>query len=57
MFHHRSHTWANNELAHGKHDFDSIVWPFVFAPQMLQALKDHIGTQLGLGYTIKQIYD
>jgi len=28
-----------------------------FAPQMSQALKDHIWTQLGLGYTIKQIYD
>jgi hypothetical protein len=24
---------------------------------MSQALKDHIWTQLGLGYTIKQIYD
>jgi hypothetical protein len=24
---------------------------------MSQALKDHIWTQLGLGYTVKQIYD
>jgi hypothetical protein len=28
-----------------------------FTPQMSQALKDHIWIQLGLGYTIKQIYD
>jgi hypothetical protein len=28
-----------------------------FAPRMSQALKDHIWTQLGLGYTIKQIYE
>jgi hypothetical protein len=34
---------------HGKDDLDSIV-------RMLKALKDHIWTQLGLGYTIKQIY-
>jgi hypothetical protein len=31
--------------------------PFFFAPQMSQAFKDHIWIQLGLGYTIKQIYD
>jgi len=28
-----------------------------FVTQMSQALKDHIWTELGLGYTIKQIYD
>jgi len=28
-----------------------------FAPRMSQALKDHIWTQLSLGYTVKQIYD
>ncbi len=42
---------------HGKHDLDSITRPFFFAPQMSQAFKDHISIQLGLGYTIKQIYD
>ncbi len=47
----------NGEPAHGKHDLDSIVRPSFFAPRMSQALKDHIWTQLGLGYTIKQIYD
>jgi hypothetical protein len=28
-----------------------------FAPRMSQAFKDHIWTQLGLSYTVKQIYD
>ncbi len=57
IFYHRPHIRINDELAHGKHDLDSIVQPSFFAPQMSQALKDHILTQLGLGYTIKQIYD
>jgi hypothetical protein len=42
---------------HGKHDLDSIMWQSFFAPRMSQTLKDHIWIQLGLGYTIKQIYD
>jgi hypothetical protein len=42
---------------HGKHDLDSIAQPFVFAQRMSQTLKDHIWSQLGLGYTIKQMYD
>ncbi len=42
---------------HGKHSIDSIVQPFFLASRMSQALKDHIWTQLGLGYTVKQIYD
>ncbi len=57
IFYHQLHTQANGEPMHGKHDLDSITRPFFFAPQMSQALKDHISTQLGLGYTIKQIYD
>ncbi len=57
IFYHRPHTRTNSEPAHGKHDFDSITRPSIFAPQMSQALKDHIWIQLGLGYTIKQIYD
>jgi hypothetical protein len=47
----------NGELAHGKHDLDSIMGPSFFAPRMSQALKDHIWTQLGLGCIVKQIYD
>jgi len=31
--------------------------PYFFAPRMSQALKNHIWTQLDLGYTITQIYD
>jgi hypothetical protein len=48
---------ANGELVHGKHDLDSIAQSSFFAPQMLQAFKGHIWTQLGLGYNAKQIYD
>jgi hypothetical protein len=54
---HRLHTWANGEPVHGKHDLDSIMQPFFFAPRMSQALKNHIWTQLSLGYTVMQIYD
>jgi hypothetical protein len=57
IFYHWLHTWVNGELANGKYDLDSITQPLFFAPQMSQAFKDHIWTQLGLGYTIKQIYD
>jgi len=57
VFYHRPHIQINGEPAHGKHDLDSIALPFFFAPQMSQALKDHIWIQLDLGYTIKQIYD
>jgi hypothetical protein len=57
IFYHQLHTRANDEPAHGKHDLDSILRPIFFAPRMSQALKDHIWTQLGLRYTIKQIYN
>jgi hypothetical protein len=57
IFYHRPHTRVNGEPAHGKHDLDSIARTSFFAPRMSQALKDHIWTQLGLGYTVKQIYD
>jgi hypothetical protein len=30
---------------------------YFFAPQMSQTFKDHIWTQLGLGYIVKQVYD
>ncbi len=57
IFYHWPHTRANGEHVHGKDSIDSIVQPFFLAPRMSQALKDHIWTQLGLGYTVKQIYD
>ncbi len=31
--------------------------PYLFTTRILQAIEDHIWTQLGLGYTFKQIYD
>jgi len=57
IFYHQPHTRANGEPTHGKHDLDSIARSFFFALWMSQAFKDHIWTQLGLGYTVKQIYD
>jgi hypothetical protein len=57
IFYHRRHTRINGEPAHGKHDLDSIAQPSFFASRMSQAFKDHIWTQLGLSYTVKQIYD
>jgi hypothetical protein len=57
IFYHQPHTWANGELTHGKHDLNFIAQPSFFAPRMSQALKHHIWTQFGLGYTVKQIYD
>jgi hypothetical protein len=57
IFYHQPYTQANGEPTHSKHDFDYITWPSVFAPWMLQTFKDHIWTQLGLGYIVKQIYD
>jgi hypothetical protein len=47
----------NGEPADGKYDIDFITQPSFFTPRMSQALKDHIWTQLGLGYTVKQICD
>jgi hypothetical protein len=57
IFYHWPHTQINDEPAHGKHDLDSIMWPSFFAPRISEVLKDHVWTQLGLGYIIKQIYD
>jgi hypothetical protein len=57
IFYYRPHTQINGEPAHGKHDLDSIVQQPFFAPRMSQAFKDHIWTQLGLGYIVKQIFD
>jgi len=52
IFYHRPYTHANGELMHNKHDLNSIAQPFIFAPWMSQALKDHIWIQLGL-YIVK----
>jgi hypothetical protein len=50
IFYHQPHTRINGEPAHGKHEFDSIAQPSFFAPQMSQALKDHIHEGFHLGF-------
>jgi hypothetical protein len=57
IFYHQPHMQINGEPTHGKHNLHSIVQPICFVPRMSQAFKDHIWTQLGLSYTVKQIYD
>jgi hypothetical protein len=52
-FYHRAHTWINGEPTHGQHDPNSMAHISQYTPQMSQALKDHICTQLSLGHTIK----
>jgi hypothetical protein len=54
IFYHQLHTQVNGKPMHGKHDLDSNMWPYVFAPQIWQALKDNIWIQLGLSYTINK---
>jgi len=54
---HKAHTQIDGSFAHGEHDLESISCMSHYAPHMSQALKDHIWTQLSLGYTTKQIYD
>ncbi len=54
---HKAHTRIDGSFAHGEHDLESIYRMSHYAPRMSQALKDHIWTQLNLGYTTKQIYD
>jgi len=55
IFYHQPYTHANGEIMHNKHDLNSIAQPFIFAPWMSQAFKDHIWIQLGWCYTVKQI--
>jgi len=57
IIYHTAHTRTNGSFAHGEHDPESISRISCYAPCMSQALKDHIWTQLNLGYTTKQIDD
>ncbi len=57
MFYYRTHTWTNDESTHGPRDPKSLIRMSWYAPWISQSLKYHIGTQLGLGHTTKQIYD
>jgi hypothetical protein len=51
---HKAYTKVNRSFAHGEHDPESISCMFHSVPCMSQTLKDHIWTQLSLGYTTKQ---
>jgi hypothetical protein len=54
MIYHKACTRVNRSFAHGEHDLESISRMFHNVPCMSQTLKDHIWTQLNLGYTTKQ---
>jgi hypothetical protein len=56
-FYHWTHTWANGDPSHGAYDSRSTSQMSTYAPHMSHKLKDFIWTQLGLGYTMNQIYD
>jgi hypothetical protein len=55
-FYHRTHTQANGDPSHGACDPRSTSLMSTYAPHMSHKLKDFIWTQLGLGYTMNQIY-
>jgi hypothetical protein len=40
---HQPHTQANGKPMHGKHNLDSIMWPYVFAPRMSQCRNPSFG--------------
>jgi hypothetical protein len=50
IFYHQFHFQANGELAHGKHDLDSIARPPFFCPTNVTSLQgphlDSIGLKL-----------
>jgi hypothetical protein len=56
-FYHRTHIWTNEDPIHGACDPRSTSRMLAYAPHMSHKLKEFIWTQLGLGYTVKQIYD
>jgi hypothetical protein len=55
-FYHWTHTQANGDPFHGACDPRSTS-QMSYTPHVFDKLKDFIWTQLGLGYTMKQIYD
>jgi hypothetical protein len=54
---HWTYMWTNGKLTHGAHDLESTSQMSLYVPCMSQKLKDYIWNQLGLGYTMKQIYN
>ncbi len=57
IFYDRTHTWANGDPVQNACDSGSTSWMLTYAPRVFHRLKEFIWTQLGLGYTMKQIYD
>jgi len=56
-FYHQIHIQANGNPTHGACDLRSTLQMLAYAPRVSHKLKEFIWTQLGLGYTMKQIYD
>jgi hypothetical protein len=52
-FYHHAHTRVNGKLTHAQHDPKSMAHMSQYVPQMFEALKDYIWTQLSFGHTIK----
>ncbi len=57
IFYRQIHTQANGDLAHSACDPRSTLWMSAYVSCMSYKLKEFIWTQLGLKYTVKQIYD
>ncbi len=57
IFYHLIHTRAHGDPIHGACDPGSTSQMLAYVPHVSHKLKEFIWTQLGLGYTMKQIYD
>jgi hypothetical protein len=57
FFYRRIHTRANGDLTHGACDLGFTSRMLAYAPRMSHKSKEFIWTQLGLSYTMKQIYE
>ncbi len=56
-FYHQTHIQANGDLAHDACDPWCTSGMLAYAPRVSHKLKEFIWTELGLRYTMKQIYD
>jgi len=56
-FYHWTHIWANGDPTHNACDPRSTSQMSTYDPLVSRKLKEFIWTQLGLRYTVKQIYD
>ncbi len=54
---HHTHIQANGGPTHGACDLRSTSRMSKYVPHVFHKSKDFIWTQLGLGYTMKKIYD